>query len=46
MFVSVFSFMCSIFNSFGTYVEFNFPSYLYDVLGNRSVWGNLNLTPT
>ena len=42
------SFRCMyrVLDSFGTYVEFNFPSYPYDVPGNRSGWGNLNLIPT
>ena len=38
--------MYRVLDSFGTYVEFNFPSYPYDVPGNRSGWGNLNLIPT
>ena len=38
--------MYRVLDSFGTYVEFNFPNYPYDVPGNRSGWGNLNLIPT
>ncbi|XP_065674852.1 alpha-1,6-mannosylglycoprotein 6-beta-N-acetylglucosaminyltransferase A-like isoform X2 [Hydra vulgaris] len=38
--------MMRILDSFGTYPEFNYPSYPHKIPGGRSGWANQNLIPT
>ena len=35
-----------ILDSFGTYPEFNYPSYPNEIPGGRSGWANENIIPT
>ena len=38
--------MYRVLDSFGTYVEYNFPDYPYELPEKLTEWGNLNLVPT